>query len=94
MSKRRRKYHRFSVEDAEKLKKKGEELAVKGFVKTEGFEKVVVLLMTMTQAIWKLSQKHKSFRMELFYDAETLNTNYCFFTPTDKDESNSKNQEF
>lgn len=29
-------------------------------------------------------QKNKSFRMELFYDAETLKTNYCFFAPIDK----------
>lgn len=65
--------------------KKNERLAVKGHVRTDGFEKAVVLLMSMAQTIWKLTQRNKSFRMELFYNAETLNTNYCFFTPTDKD---------
>ena len=70
----------FTIEMARDLAKDGEELLSKGFVKTEGFDKSVVFLMSLTEEIYRIATKHKSFRMELFYDAETLNTNYCFFT--------------
>jgi hypothetical protein len=65
----------------------------RGFVKSEGFEKVIVLLMTITEQIWRMMQKHKSFRMELDYDAEALNTNYFFYTANDKSEPDDMNQE-
>lgn len=89
----KQKYESFTVEDAERLAKEGEKLTVKGFVKTDGFEKTVALLMQMTEVIWKITQENKSFRMELFYDAETLNTNYCFFTPTNQCALDDKHQE-
>ena len=88
-----KKYTPFSIEEAKKLARAGEKLESKGFVKTEGFEKAVVLLMSMTQAIWNLTQKNKSFRMELFYDAQTINTNYCFFTPIDTNALDDTKQE-
>lgn len=76
-----RKYVPFSVEDAEKLAKDGERATLKGFVKTEGFDKTVVFMASIMQQIWEVSQRSKSFRMELFYDAEALNTYYVFFHP-------------
>lgn len=87
------KYESFTVEDAERLARESEKLTCKGFVKTDDFEKTVALLMQMTGVIWKIMQENKSFRMELFYDAETLNTNYCFFTPTNKCVSDDTHQE-
>ncbi len=78
------KYIPFTLEDAKKLKKDREELVGKGSIRTEGFENTVVFLMTLMEQIWQVSQINKSFRMELFYNAETLKTNYCFFAPTDK----------
>ena len=68
----------FTIEMTRDLAKDGEELLAKGFVKTEGFDKTVAFLMSLTEEIYRIATKHKSFRMELFYDAETLNTNYCF----------------
>lgn len=88
-----KKFIPFSSEDAKKLEREGERLESKGFVKTEGFEKAIVLLMTITEEMWRLTQDNKSFRMELIYDAETLNTNYCFFVPTDKGVSDDTKQE-
>ena len=82
----------FTEEDAQKFVNEGEQLAAKCSVKTEGFEKSVVLLMTITEDIWKLAQKNKSFRMELFYDAEALNVNYCFFIPLEKGEKENGNK--
>ncbi len=82
-----KKYTPFSIEEAKKLARAGEKL------ESKGFEKAVVLLMSMTQAIWNLTQKNKSFRMELFYDAQTLNTNYCFFTPIDTNALDDTKQE-
>ena len=79
-----KKYTPFSLEDAEKLVRGNEKLIGRNAVKTEGFEKSIVFLLALTEQIWTLSQEHKSFRMELYYDAETLNTNYCFFAPNDK----------
>lgn len=71
----------------------GYSLESKGFIKTEGFEKVVVLLMTACSELWKLMESKKSFRMELFYDAKTLNTDYRFFTPDKKESEACSNQE-
>lgn len=82
----------FTIEMARDLARDGEELLSKGFVKTEGFDKSVVFLMSLTEEIYRIATKHKSFRMELFYDAETLNTNYCFFT-TNSDGQGETDQE-
>lgn len=76
-------YIPFTLEEAQGLAKSGEELAAKGGIRTEGFEKAVAFFMTLTEQIWELTQEHKSFRMELFYNVETLKTNYCFFIPAD-----------
>ena len=84
------KYIPLTLEDAEKLAKDGEELVGKGSTRTGTFETAVVLLMTFAEQIWQMTQKNKSFRMELFYDAETLKTNYCFFAPIDKHGSEGK----
>lgn len=78
------KYIPFTLEDAERLAMGGEKLVGKGSVRTEGFEKSVVFLMSMMERIWQVAQENKSFRMELFYNAETLKTDYCFFAPIDK----------
>ena len=79
------------IKEAENLG--GYSIESKGFIKTEGFEKVVVLLMTACSELWKLMESKKSFRMELFYDAKTLNTDYRFFTPDEKDSEACSNQE-
>lgn len=89
----KKKYIPFSMEDAAKLAKGNEKLIAKAHVKTEGFEKSVVFLMSLMEQIWQVSNKCKSFRLELFYDAEALNTNYVFFAPTDQSESDGKCQE-
>ena len=86
-----RKYIPFSIEDAKALAKSGEELESKGFVKTEGFEKSIVLWMEMTKEIYRMMSENKSFRMELIYDANALNVNYCFFS---KNESDDRNPEY
>lgn len=67
--------------------KESENLIAEGFVKTEGFEKSVVFLMSLMGQIWEVSQKYKSFRMELDYDAEALNTQYRFYLPSTIGES-------
>lgn len=93
------KYHKeqkcesFLPENIDRFLKSGEEIATAGFVKTDSFEKAITFLMTLTEAIWRIAQEHKSFRMELFYDAETLNTNYYFFGPTDKSGSELSQRE-
>ncbi len=78
------KYVPFTQEEAEKRVEVGEALVGKGSVRTEGFDKSVAFLMSLMEQIWQVSQQHKSFRMELFYNAETLKTNYCFYAPTDR----------
>ncbi len=88
-----REYVPFSLDKAKGLAREGEELVAKGMVKTEGFEKAVVFWMNLMETIWKVSNEHKNFRMELFYNAETLNTDYCFFAPTDKGVLNGRKLE-
>lgn len=78
------KYVLFTQEEAEKRAEVGEGLVGKGSVRTEGFDKSVAFLMSLMEQIWQVSQQHKSFRMELFYNAETLKTNYCFYAPTNR----------
>lgn len=87
-------YTPFSLEDAKELVKDNEKFVAKAFVKTEGFDESVVFFMSLLQQIWQISSKYKRFRMELFYDAESLNTNYVFFAPTDQSESDGKCPEF
>lgn len=82
----------FTIEMARDLAKDGEELLSKGFVKTEGFDKTIAFLMSLTEEIYRIATKKKSFRMELFYDAETLNVNYCFFGLS-SDGTDAKKQE-
>ena len=65
----------------------------KGFVKTEGFEKSVVFFMSLMSQIWEASQRHKSFRLELDYDAEALNTKYYFYAPDTIDGSDCTGEE-
>ena len=77
-----------TLEKAQKLARAGEEVVGKGSIMTEDFEKSVVCLMSLMEQIWQVGQKRQSFRMELYFNAETLQTNYCFFAPTDKSESN------
>lgn len=79
--------------DGEKLARDGERLVGKGFVKTHGFEGTIAFVMSIMQQMWKIAQEHKGFRMELVYDAETLNTNYFFFAPIDKCAEGRMNQE-
>ena len=65
----------------------GYELESEGFIKTEGFEKVVVSLITAGSELWRLMEDKKSFCMELHYDAKTLNTQYRFYTPNEDTKS-------
>lgn len=90
----KQKYTPFTVEDAEKFAKKGETVVGKGMVKTEGFDKTVAFMMSLMGQLYEVAQTHERFRMELFYDAEALNTNYCFFAPIDKGESDGRKQEY
>lgn len=76
-----RKFIPFSEEEDRKTAKEGEEFDGRGMVKTEWFEKTITFLMGVTESIFSYMNTNKSFRMELFYDAESLNTNYCFYTP-------------
>lgn len=62
----------FTIEMARDLAKDGEELLSKGFVKTEGFDKTVAFLMSLTEEIYRIATKHKSFRMELFMTRKPL----------------------
>lgn len=87
-----REYKPFSEKDAESMKRAGETFESRGFIKTEGFEKAVVFAMSLAEEIYNISSKHKRFRMELFYDAESLNVNYCFFCPS-SDEQDAGTQE-
>lgn len=75
---------------ASKLARDDEKLIADAFVKTEGFDKSVVFFMSLLEQIWQVANKYKSFRMELYYDAEALNTNYAFFVPIDQSESDGK----
>lgn len=67
----------------EERKNNGEKLAGEGFVKTDGFEKSIAFLMLAANRIWEMAKKHKSFRMELAYNAESMNTEYRFFVSED-----------
>lgn len=89
----KREYVPFGDKAAEQLAREGEHLVSKGFVKTQGFEETIVFVMSLTKEIWNIAQQHKGFRMELFYNAETLNTNYCFFATTGKCELDCIDQE-
>lgn len=62
----------------------------KGFVKTEGFEKSVVFFMSLMGQIWEASQRHKSFRLELDYDAEALNTRYRFYSGSEMEDGGNE----
>ena len=35
-------------------------------MKTEGFDKTIAFVMSLTETIFQITQKHKSFRMRLF----------------------------
>ena len=47
-------------------------------VRTEGFEKTVVFLLTLTKNIWDFKCRHKKFRIEIDFDAEADKTKYRF----------------
>ncbi len=63
----------------------------KGHFRTDLFEKTVTFLMTILQAMFRIMNEHKSFRLEIKYDAEALNLHYEFFVPTDKCVSDDTN---
>jgi len=79
-------------DDAKKHVRDGEELVGHGFVKRDGFDKSMVFLRCFADGLVKMASRHQSFRMELVYDAETLNTDYYFFAPS-KDGSQCKTSE-
>lgn len=55
----------------ERDKKKEEKiLGCVGCASPGDFEKMIVLIMSMSEAIWRAMQGNKSFRMEINYDAE------------------------
>lgn len=48
------------------------------FIKTQGFERTIAFVMTLSKGIWEAMQTRKNFRMVLEYDAEALNVNIDF----------------
>ena len=49
----------------------------------------MVFLMQFAKAFCKTVSEHKSFRMDLIYDAEALNTDYVFFIHTESESDGS-----
>lgn len=82
-----------SIQQAEELTKPDEKLAVKAIVKTEGFEKTVIFMSELMRQFYLMAARHKSFRMELFYDAEALNVDYCFFVPKEPESLKSRTEQ-
>lgn len=66
-------------DEAPKLAREGEELTARAFMKAEVFEKATCSMATMLGALQEMMKTGKRFRMELIYDPESLNVNYCFF---------------
>ncbi len=83
----------FPLEDAQRLTKESETLRLIARIETESFEKTIVNLMEIAHQMWEISNEHRSFRMELFYNAETSRVNYYFFVPSDKSGSDCSRQE-
>jgi hypothetical protein len=55
----------------------------RGFVKTAGFESAMQFISSLTTEMCGIMRTHKSFHMELDYDAEALDTKYFFYAPSD-----------
>ena len=59
--------------------------AQSGFVKTASFERTIAFLAMLTEILTEAASKYKSFRVELEYDAEALNTYYAVSVPMQSD---------
>lgn len=77
-----------------KIEEKNIKMASHVFVKTDGFEKTIAFIMTLTKTIWELMQKRERFCMVLEYDTEALNVNIdCLEEVTvGEDDSHPENQ--
>lgn len=69
-----------------------EELKEQNFnsVNTEGFEKIVVGLKHWIEMTLRAIQEHKSFRIEIKYNAEAAKTDFCIYTPTKDEKGGTK----
>lgn len=52
----------------------GQEPESQGLVNTKSFENMVATMMTAMNELWRLIESKKSFRVELNYNAKTLNS--------------------
>lgn len=61
----------------------GEELKEENFnrVNTDGFEKAIVTFKKWFEMTLEAMQKHKSFRIEITYNAEASKSDFCIYTP-------------
>ena len=71
----------------------GQEPESQGLVNTKSFENMVATLMTAMNELWRLMESKKSFRVELDYNAKTLNSEYRLYLLKDDAPLKSANQE-
>lgn len=71
----------------------GQEPESQGLVNTKSFENMVATLMTAMNELWRLMESKKSFRVELNYNAKTLNSEYRLYLLKDDAPLKSANQE-
>jgi len=53
-----------------------------GLVKTEGIEKTIAFISMLSDMMWRAASEHKSFRLELEYDAKAPNAYFTISVPT------------
>lgn len=71
----------------------GQEPESQGLVNTKNFENMVATLMTAMNELWRLIESKKSFRVELNYNAKTLNSEYRLYLIKDDASLDRANQE-
>lgn len=71
----------------------GQEPESQGLVNTKSFENMVATLMTTMNELWRLMESKKSFRVELNYNAKTLNSEYRLYLLKDDAPLKSANKE-
>ena len=71
----------------------GQEPESQGLVNTKSFENMVATMMTAMNELWRLMESKKSFRVELNYNAKTLNSEYRLYLLKDDAPLGRANQE-
>ena len=71
----------------------GQEPESQVLVNKKSFENMVATLMTATNELWRLIESKKSFRVELNYNAKTLNSEYRLYLIKDDAPLDRANQE-